>query len=72
MWGLYAVSQLAKDMMASLDQVSIFTPAALLTMNFALNVLNIFWFYKMVRIAIKKAKGKSSTRKASKATDKIE
>lgn len=71
-WGLYAVSQLAKDMMASLDQVSIFTPAALLTMNFALNVLNIFWFYKMVRIAIKKAKGKSSTRKASKATDKIE
>lgn len=71
-WGLYAVVQLAKDMAWSLDQVSIFTPATILAMNFALNTLNIFWFYKMVRIATKKVKGQSSTRKAAKAADKIE
>lgn len=71
-WGLYAVVQLAKDMTWSLDQVSIFAPATILAMNFALNTLNIFWFYKMVRIATKKVKGQSSTRKAAKAADKVE
>ncbi|KAI5967457.1 hypothetical protein KGF57_000400 [Candida theae] len=71
-WGIYAVVQLTHDMRASLDQVSIFTPAAILAMNFALNSLNVFWFYKMVRIAIKKIRGQSSTRKAVKVAEKIE
>lgn len=72
-WGFYAVSQLAVDMLASLDQVNKLLPISLLVLNFLLNSLNVFWFYKMVMIARKKARGQESTREAAKEVrEKIE
>ncbi|KAI5961755.1 hypothetical protein CANMA_003732 [Candida margitis] len=62
-WGFYAIFQLAIDMTYSLDQINILIPAALLILNFGLDVLNVFWFYKMVRIARKKAAKRSLNKK---------
>ncbi|SLA43712.1 TLC domain [Mycobacteroides abscessus subsp. abscessus] len=65
-WGFYAIAQLAIDMTYSLDQINKLIPATLLVLNFGLDVLNVFWFYKMVRIARKKAsKGSGSVNKKS-------
>ncbi|KAI3403883.1 hypothetical protein KGF56_003313 [Candida oxycetoniae] len=71
-WGFYAVSQMAVDMLASLDRVNKLIPLTILSMNLFLNMLNLFWFYKMVRIAMKKASGGKSTRQAAKEAEKIE
>lgn len=62
-WGFYAIAQLAIDMTYSLDQINNFIPATLLVLNFGLDVLNVFWFYKMVRIARKKASKRSPDKK---------
>ncbi|CAK9438627.1 uncharacterized protein LODBEIA_P28510 [Lodderomyces beijingensis] len=71
-WGFYAISQMGLDMMASLDQIHIFIPVAIVAMNALLNFLNVYWFYKMVRIARKKVAGSKSTRQAAKEAEKIE
>lgn len=72
-WGFYAVSLVAVDMWNQLHTVNIIFPATILSLNFFLNGLNLFWFHKMVGIAIKKAKGlKKGPRQASKEIDKIE
>lgn len=54
LWGFYAVSLVSMDMWATLDQASLFFPAVILGLNMSLNVLNTYWFYKMVMIAKKK------------------
>lgn len=71
-WGLYAISQMAVDMLSSLDQVNKLVPLVILSTNSLLNVLNVYWFYKMIRIAKKKARGVKSTRQAAKEAEKIE
>ncbi|EMG46805.1 SPAC17A2.02c Uncharacterized TLC domain-containing protein C17A2.02c [Candida maltosa Xu316] len=72
-WGFYAVYQFAVDMAYSMDLVPIIMPYSLLGLNFLLDCLNVFWFYKMVMIAKKKALGQESTRQASKeASRKID
>lgn len=65
LWGFYAVYQFALDIRYSLDIVSKALPYTLLGLNFLLDCLNVFWFYKMVMIAKKKAGGSKSTRQAS-------
>lgn len=73
LWGFYAVTLVAVDMWQQLATVNIIFPVTILSLNFLLNVLNVFWFHKMVLIAIKKAKGSKKTpRQASKDLDKIE
>ncbi|KAI5962828.1 hypothetical protein KGF57_001397 [Candida theae] len=62
-WGFYAAVQLAIDMSYSLDQINNAIPAIILLLNFGMDSLNVFWFYKMVRIARKKASKKASDRK---------
>ncbi|KAI5966270.1 uncharacterized protein KGF55_000579 [Candida pseudojiufengensis] len=71
-WGIYAVIQMGIDMTYSLNQINILIPISILLMNTALNLLNIFWFYKMIKIAKKKASGKSSTKQSSKEIDKVD
>ena len=71
-WGFYAVSQLAVDMLASLDQVNKLLPISLLVLNFLLNSLNVFWFYKMVMIARKRQGVKSQLEKQLRKLEKIE
>ena len=44
--GFYAVSQLAVDMLASLDQVNKLLPISLLVLNFYLTVLTYSGFIK--------------------------
>ncbi|KAI5955812.1 hypothetical protein KGF54_001314 [Candida jiufengensis] len=72
-WGIYAVIQMGNDMLYSLDQINLFIPFSILLMNFGLNLLNIYWFYKMVKIAMKKANGnKTKTVSSSKQTSKVD
>lgn len=55
LWGFYAVSQVAYSLWHSRDLVHPFFPIVVLSINLMLNALNVFWFYKMVKIAKKKA-----------------
>lgn len=72
-WGFYAVAVVAVDMWHTLQHVNILLPITILTLNFSLDVLNVFWFYKMILIAKKKAKGsKKSAKTNAKEIDKIE
>ncbi|KAK6457785.1 TLC domain-containing protein [Scheffersomyces xylosifermentans] len=57
-WGLYAVKLVATDMFAAWDETPIVLPITVLSLNVFLNLLNIYWFYKMVAIAKKKIFGK--------------
>lgn len=65
-WGIYAVTNAAMDMFAVWDQLFKPLPFTILGLNFLLNLLNIYWFYRMVLIAQKKAKGRKTTRQTEK------
>lgn len=57
-WGFYAVSSVAYDLYQAWDKIDVLLPAVtVLSLNMLLNILNVFWFYKMVLIAVKKSKG---------------
>lgn len=58
-WGIYAVCLLAYDMWFVWRHVHWFFPVATLLLNFSLNLLNIYWFSKMLAIAKKKLLGSS-------------
>ncbi|CAK7905706.1 hypothetical protein CAAN1_14S04016 [[Candida] anglica] len=60
-WGLYAVYLIAFDMYAVKDLVHPFFPLSILGLNFFLNILNIYWFYKMVLLAKKMASKSKKT-----------
>lgn len=70
-WGFYAVGLVAYDMYRTLHMTSLFMPASILILNFSLDVLNVYWFMKMVAIAKKKAGG-AKTRPVSKEAAKYE
>lgn len=53
LWGFYAVGLLAWDMYRIRHQVHPFWPVMVLSLNALLDVLNVFWFCKMVLIAKK-------------------
>lgn len=65
-WGFYAVFLVACDMWTVWDRVYKFLPITTLFLNFTLDVLNVYWFYKMLMIAKKKATGKKSTKEVEK------
>ncbi|KAK9464076.1 TLC domain-containing protein [Lipomyces oligophaga] len=48
-WGWYSVIVLAYEMYQALDQMSIYLPIIILTSNFSLDCLNIYWFSKMIQ-----------------------
>ncbi|RCK55959.1 Topoisomerase I damage affected protein 4 [Candida viswanathii] len=64
-WGFYAVFQFAVDISYTFNEVNKLMPLSLLGLNFLLDCLNVFWFYKMVMIAKKKVTGSKSTRQAA-------
>lgn len=68
LWGFYAVTLVARDMYAVWNDNPKFLPVSILLLNIMLDVLNLFWFQKMIKIAMKKAKGDTSTRAAAKET----
>lgn len=70
-WGFYAVFLVAEDLFAS-SAPALFTYYTL-TFNFFMDVLNLFWFYKMVMIAKKKLTANKDTKKLAKeAAEKLE
>lgn len=71
LWGFYAVIVLSFDLWAVLDQVNIFFPAAVLLLNASLDILNLYWFSKMLAIAKKKLTG-AKTRPLAKEAAKTE
>lgn len=70
-WGFYAVGLVAYDMYRVAHLASWFWPFSILTLNISLDVLNVFWFTKMVAIAKKKARG-AKTRPVAKEAAKYE
>lgn len=56
-WGFYAVALVAIDMWRVLDQDLVVYPVCVLLLNVALDVLNVYWFTKMLAIAKKKISG---------------
>ncbi|ODV77358.1 DUF887-domain-containing protein [Suhomyces tanzawaensis NRRL Y-17324] len=58
-WGIYAVIQVALDFYRIWGHVSPFLVISILSINVSLDILNVFWFYKMLMIAKKKITGKS-------------
>mmetsp|Transcript_3838 Transcript_3838/g.3733 ORF Transcript_3838/g.3733 Transcript_3838/m.3733 type:complete len:291 (-) Transcript_3838:91-963(-) len=65
-WGFYAVFTVARDMFAVWDQLYKIIPIVTLFLNATLDLLNVYWFYKMLLIAKKKASGRKSTKEAEK------
>lgn len=74
LWGFYAVGLVAIDMYRSRHVAHPFFSIMTLVLNFTLDVLNVFWFYKMVMIAKKKlGGGKQKPKQFAKETaDKID
>lgn len=71
LWGFYAVILLALDIYKVREHVHPFFPIAILGLNILLDVLNVYWFSKMVAIAKKKLNG-GKTKSLPKETGKIE
>ncbi|CUM48793.1 TLC domain-containing protein [Debaryomyces fabryi] len=66
LWGFYAVVAVARDMFAVWDQLYKVMPIVTLFLNATLDLLNVYWFYKMLLIAKKKASGRKSTKEVEK------
>ncbi|AOA62842.1 hypothetical protein PP7435_CHR2-0167 [Komagataella phaffii CBS 7435] len=67
-WGLYAVVQTFADYWPIRDQVPGWLALPIFALNLLLDVLNMYWFYKMVLIAKKKfKKSKSNDEKLKKS-----
>ncbi|KAK9244656.1 TLC domain-containing protein [Lipomyces tetrasporus] len=47
--GFYSVGRLTLDVWAALDKMPLWLPSVVLTSNFSLNCLNVYWFTKMVK-----------------------
>lgn len=70
-WGFYAVVLVAADMLATWGKVSRFFPCITLALNVLLDILNLFWFYKMLLLAKKKGK-RTPLQTANEIADKVE
>lgn len=64
LWGFYAVIVLSFDIWKVKQYIHPFFPIAVLSLNLALDFLNLYWFSKMVAIAKKKITGKLKPVKA--------
>ncbi|CCH46101.1 putative membrane protein [Wickerhamomyces ciferrii] len=53
-WGFYAIFKVSIQFYQVWDKLPIWLPLSIVGLNFALDVLNVYWFKKMVSIAIKK------------------
>lgn len=72
LWGFYAVALVAIDMYKTWNHINPFFPVMTLALNLVLDVLNVFWFYKMLMIAKKKLSGKKPKQFAKETADKID
>lgn len=71
LWGFYAVFFVWYDLYRVRGQIHLFFPFMLLSLNVMLNILNVYWFSKMLAIAKKKIMG-GKTRLLSKEAAKDE
>lgn len=60
-WGSYAAITLTIDIWRTWGVVPWWLPVSVLGVNYLLNVLNAFWFYKMAMIAVRKIFGTKRT-----------
>lgn len=56
-WGFIAVGILIKEMLEVWDEIPLYVSSVILGINISLDLLNIHWFSKMLRIAKKMANG---------------
>lgn len=63
LWGFSAIVLLMQQMWKVRDQLPKLQTFILLSLNLTLNILNLFWFSKMVKIAKKMAKGSDKVTK---------
>lgn len=61
-WGLYHVFHLAHDILSpqGLAAQPLWVPVSILVSNFSLDVLNVYWFYKMVLLVGKRLNGNAA------------
>lgn len=64
LWGFTAIILLVQQMWKVSDQLPVLQTIVLLSLNFTLNSLNVFWFSKMLKIARKMANGSSKVTKS--------
>ncbi|VEU20865.1 DEKNAAC101654 [Brettanomyces naardenensis] len=57
-WGVYASVKAFQLCLAVRDQLPRFLMPIIFSLNLGFQFLNFFWFYKMVRIAVRKSKSK--------------
>jgi hypothetical protein len=69
-WGFYSATLVATDMLACWSMAPIVLPVTILLLNVNLDILNCFWFYKMLLIAKKQIMSKKSPLEVSKEETK--
>ncbi|CDK25387.1 unnamed protein product [Kuraishia capsulata CBS 1993] len=62
LWGFYAAVNSFLLCLKVWDQLPVWLPVSIFSLNIALDCLNLLWFYKMVLIAKKKARGAKSSK----------
>ncbi|EGV66299.1 hypothetical protein CANTEDRAFT_112927 [Yamadazyma tenuis ATCC 10573] len=73
LWGFYAMSLVATDLYRTWGMNHWVFPVGLVVINLSLDALNVYWFYKMLRIAAKKIRGTKSPKSLAKeAAEKID
>ncbi|QSL65291.1 hypothetical protein MERGE_002600 [Pneumocystis wakefieldiae] len=56
-WGLYAAFNVFSDIYSNLDIVPVYLIVVYLTANILLNILNFYWYLKMLSVLKKRVKG---------------
>lgn len=53
-WGFYAIYAVTLEFIKFKDQLPLWLVAIIIFLNFSLDLLNVMWFQKMIKIAVKK------------------
>lgn len=64
LWGFYSAYQILKDFIAVWSEIHKAFPIIIMSLNLIINVLNVTWFYKMLKIAKKHLDSSSATQES--------
>lgn len=62
-WGFFAIYKVSGQLYAVKDQLPFWLIFSIVGLNFALDALNVYWFKKMIAIAVKKFSGPAQPQK---------
>lgn len=60
-WGFYAIFKVSTQMWEVREYLPWWLPVSIILLNFSLDTLNVIWFTKMVKIAVKTFKGEKES-----------